>query len=87
VSPKPTGAIPSNTLVPLAYTEKEVAVVLRISERTVRNLLREGRLVRRKIGASTSPLQVLRSPLAALLRILALRSIYRDRDFCLQSPR
>lgn len=53
MSPKPTEVIPSNTVPPLAYTVHEVAQALRVSARTVRNLLREGQLVRRKIGART----------------------------------
>ncbi len=36
---------------PLAYSINEVATALKVSVRTVRNLLRQGQLVRRKIGA------------------------------------
>jgi excisionase family DNA binding protein len=54
VSPKTeTRAVTPSTVVPLAYSVEEVAVALRVSPRTIRNLLREGQLVRRKIGART----------------------------------
>lgn len=53
VSPTPAEVAPSNALVPLAYTVDEVATALRVSPRTIRNLLREGELVRRKVGSRT----------------------------------
>jgi excisionase family DNA binding protein len=53
VSPQPTAVILSNTIPPLAYTMDETATALRVSARTIRNLLRAGHLVRRKIGART----------------------------------
>jgi excisionase family DNA binding protein len=53
VSPTLAEVAPSNALVPLAYTVDEVATALRVSPRTIRNLLREGELVRRKVGSRT----------------------------------
>ncbi len=45
--------IPTNTVVPLVYTIDETALALRLSSRTVRNLLRAKQLVRRKVGSRT----------------------------------
>jgi hypothetical protein len=54
VSPKTEtpAVIPSN-VTPLAYNKEEAATALSVSPRTIRNLLRGGQLVRRKIGART----------------------------------
>jgi excisionase family DNA binding protein len=38
---------------PLVYTVEETAALLKVSRRTVNNLLRRGELVRRKIGSRT----------------------------------
>ena len=40
-------------LEPLVYTIDETAFLLKVSPRTIRNLLRRGELVRRKVGART----------------------------------
>ena len=45
--------ITPSTVAPLVYSVDETAVALGVSARTVRNLLRRGELVRRKIGSRT----------------------------------
>ncbi len=55
VSPKSetSAVITTNSVVPLVYSIDETALALRVSSRTIRNLLRAGQLVRRKIGSCT----------------------------------
>jgi hypothetical protein len=55
VSPKSKKIVNPETknLPRLGYTRDELAISLRVSIRTINNLLREGALVRRKIGTAT----------------------------------
>jgi excisionase family DNA binding protein len=43
----------NDSLEPLLLTQRQAALLLNVSERTIRRLLRDGELVRRKVGAKT----------------------------------
>jgi excisionase family DNA binding protein len=53
MSPKSESTVPSSVITPLVYTIFEAAVALTVCPRTIRNLIRSGQLVHRKIGART----------------------------------